>query len=101
MYIVLDESDCERIADVILNSNLKGDYCRLTINVDGVDIDVDYELSVDGYFEDDYTNGTGAWICTNADCKINTIKLSDNENIDIDVNKEYIEREVEEYLTNN
>lgn len=46
---------------------------------DGTTIEVCGRYSLVRYMEDDYLNGTGAWICTNAEVEITELLYCDSE----------------------
>jgi hypothetical protein len=69
----LSEKQIERVADLIAHADENESFVTLT---DGdLEIDFGFEREVDGYVEDDYYNGTGAWCCTRAEVYITDTSL--------------------------
>ena len=54
---------------------------------------IDYEIETDGYSEDDYYNGTGAFVTTSADVRITdyVVENSDGEIIDFKLDETKLE----------
>lgn len=52
-------------------------------------------VELDGYTEDDYFNGTGAWIETHRDADVHIITLTDE-----DGNEYEVDKETENYINN-
>lgn len=101
MFITLEKKDCEKIIDAIIaNKEEEGDGCLVHLELNGLSIDVDYSIHLSGYYEDDYENGTGAWVCESAKLQIWKVQLEDNVQVMIDVDTDYIESEVEDYFLN-
>lgn len=94
MHIVLDNDDCKKIIDAIIE---RGKSCTATVEICGLTFDVDFDLEVEYSREDDYFNGTGAYVCESAWCSITDVWLED-EDIAIDVDTTYIENEVENHF---
>lgn len=64
MFIQLEEKDYQAIAQAIADSaEEKG---TAYVDIDGLGFKVDFEKGISGYVEDDYNNGTGAFVCTDA-----------------------------------
>lgn len=64
-----------------LKSMMSADSGTVEYEKDGEILSFYYTTRVDGYIEDDYYNGTGAQIITDATCTISMIECS-NENGD-------------------
>ena len=97
MYIVLDKNDCSKIIDAIIQSGESGTITSLVIN--GLSFGVCFDLEVEYSREDDYFNGTGAYVCESVYCSIMDIWLEE-EDVAIDVDTTYIENEVEKHFRN-
>ena len=54
-------------------------------NGDVMYIEVCGSYSLEEYQENDYFNGTGAWVCTDADVKIDSIIYCDEEGNELDL----------------
>lgn len=94
MYIVLEKKDCDNIVNAIIE---KGESCIMTIEIGGLDFGIDFDLEVEYSREDDYFNGTGAYVCESVYCSITDIWLEE-EDVTIDVDTTYIENEVENHF---
>lgn len=81
MVIVLDEYDCGKIAEAIINNTEDGLYCMVTIDFNGLYINVAYGI-----------DRKDAWFV------INNVQVSDNVCIAIDVDFNDIECNVRNYL---
>lgn len=96
MYIVLDNNDCKKFIDAIIE---KGESCITSVEIGGLDFGIDFDLEVEYSREDDYFNGTGAYVCDSAYCSITDVWLEE-EDVAIDVDTRYIENEVEKHFRN-
>lgn len=96
MYIVLEKKDCDRIVDAIIE---RGESGIVSVAISGMDFDIDFDLEVEFSREDDYFNGTGAYVCESAYCSITDVWL-ENEDVAVDVNTRCIENEVENHFRN-
>lgn len=96
MHIVLDNDDCKKIIDAIIE---KGESCITNVEISGLPFSIDFDLEVEYSREDEYFNGTGAFVCESAWCSITDIWLED-EDVAIDVDTRYIENEVEKHFRN-
>lgn len=67
---------------------------NVELDVDDVMIVVNGSFEIDGYMEDDYFDGTGAWITTDVFMKINTITScnEDGDKVDLGLSVKEIER---------
>lgn len=72
--MVLDNKDYKKIAEQIYEEENYVEYEK-----DGETIFIDCTLNVEGYREDDYFNGTGAFIPTSADFVINSVESYDDD----------------------
>ena len=52
---------------------------------DGEQLEISYYLDTDGFYEDDYFNGTGAKIITNCDFYIRDYHLYNEDGFEIDI----------------
>lgn len=90
------------IADAIANSvdDSEGKF-SVEVEVDGIIISAEGSYEVDGYREDDYYNGTGAYIVTKAEVEIDDIQAYDEDGNKADVPCEWyeIERMAEDRLS--
>lgn len=82
-------ADCANAGISSVSVDKKDETLTLTVDV-----------TVEGYMEDDYYNGTGAFIPTNSDCRIIDIELCtlDDKCKMPDVDRTRIEKETEEIL---
>ena len=97
MHIVLDNDDCKKIVDAIIE---KGETCTTTVEICGLTFGVDFDLEVEYSREDDYLNGTGSYVCEYVYCSIMDIWLEE-EDVAIPVDSTdttYIENEVEKHF---
>lgn len=86
MKIVLDNRDLCAIAGLIAaDRNERG---TVVYDAGGVEITVEYSSVIDGYMENDYFNGTGAYIVTSAEVYIDDVYA------DVEAEVEYDEREL-------
>lgn len=86
MYIVLEQKEYQKIAQAIADAN--EDRGTICVEIDGFEFDVKFEKSVKMYNEDDYRNGTGAWVVSSADVSVKHIKHGD---VIVDYNRYDIE----------
>lgn len=92
----------ETIAAVIADSiNDNHGSFSLEVEMDGnTVVEVSGRYEIDGYREDDYLNGTGAWVTTRAAVSVECIEAydEDGEAVEIDCSLNEIERYVENEL---
>lgn len=79
---------------------IEGDKGTFSVEVEtenGVMICADGSFEIDGYREDDYFNGTGAWVATYVSVRVETVEAydEDGEPVEIDCDLSEIERSVE------
>lgn len=85
MRIQLDETDIKAIAGLIASDMQESGTVRYTSHE--IEITVDYFLFTEGYREDDYFNGTGAYIVTSAEVVIRTVESDNGMEVDFDEDK--------------
>lgn len=95
MYIVFEEKDYMAIAKMIRDSDI--DNGTDSIEIQGLEFEVNFTKEVDGYYEDDYTNGTGTWVTTSAYIRVMNIRC---DGIEIDYSGRKLESIVEEFIMN-
>lgn len=96
MYIVLKSEECKKIAKAIFEQN--SDTREVVVTIANLNLVVNYSLEIDGYYEDDYFNGTGAWVTTSVDFTLHDVKVEGCEDIAISCDSNIIENEVKEYF---
>lgn len=88
----------ETIANAIYNAidSSNGTF-SVEVEVNNTLVVVDGSFEIDGYPEDDYFNGTGAWVTTYVSVYIDGIEAYDEDGneIDVDCDLTEIERSVE------
>lgn len=77
MYIQLEDDDCREIAELIAEA----DDGSGSVYYSDLEIKVSYYKIVKYDREDDYFNGTGAWIVKDLQVEINEIKCLDGTNV--------------------
>lgn len=93
MYIVLEDDDYKDIAQQIIDERC--DKGVLYTDISGVDcFEVAYTCDVDGYTENDYFSGTGAFVATSAQATC-TIK---NELCKVLYDKQKVESMIEKMI---
>ena len=92
----------ETIANAIVE-NIEGNNGTFSVEVEVNDtlLVVDGSFEIDGYCEDDYFNGTGAWVTTNVFVCIHNVEAYDEDGneIEADCSLTEIERYAECELT--
>lgn len=68
---------------------------------DGEVLSFDYTMEVEGYEEDDYFNGTGAWVTTDVILEIENVACCDEEGEEVpfDFDYEKLNKEVNELIS--
>lgn len=94
MKIKLDKEDCIEIARDISEYFDKESICT---EICGLEIQVEYRLEKIGYVEDDYYNGTGAFVCTDIDFELSSI-IPTYVDAEIDYSIKHIESELRRTL---
>ncbi|CDB12118.1 unknown [Bacteroides sp. CAG:633] len=88
----------ETIANAIVE-NIEGNEGTFSVEVEvnNTLVVVDGRFEIDGYCEDDYFNGTGAWVTTYVSVYIDGIEAYDEDGneVDVDCDLTEIERSVE------
>ena len=88
----------ETIANAIVES-IEGANGTFSVEVEVNDtlIVVDGSFEIDGYCEDDYFNGTGAWVTTYVAVRIDNVEACDEDSNEVEVTCDLteIERSVE------
>lgn len=88
----------ETIASAIVE-NIEGGNGAFSIEVEvnGTTVYADGNFEIDGYQEDDYFNGTGAWVTTYVAVSVESVEAydEDGEAVEIDCSLNEIERYVE------
>lgn len=97
MVIELTNSDYQAIANMIASSQEYDEQTSEIVESNNMLFEVHFKKSVQGYVEDDYYNGTGAWVCTSADVSLYDIICLD-EGIEVSYNSREIEDLAEMYI---
>lgn len=82
MTLTLSHKDNEMIAQEIASY----ENGKHTLYYSDFEIQVNFRCEVSGYTENDYFNGTGAWVATSAEVTIISIECGDIE-VDCDTNE--------------
>ncbi len=84
----------ETIANAIVE-NIEGNNGAFSVEVEvnNALVVVDGSFEIDGYCEDDYFNGTGAWVTTYVSVYIDSIEAYDEDGNDMDVDCDLTEIE--------
>ena len=88
----------ETIANAIYNAiDSNNGTFSVEVEVKNTLVVVDGSFEIDGYCEDDYFNGTGAWVTTYVSVCIDSVEAYDEDGneIDVDCDLAEIERSVE------
>lgn len=87
--MVLNDKDYMEIASMIDEGDGGLDYEK-----DGEMLHIDYTFDVDGYFEDDRENGTGAWVETSRCLSVDSAETTDidGKTSTVDVDESRLER---------
>lgn len=94
----------EIIADAVAESISKNanneDTFSIEMEMDGVLVYIDGSFEISGYADDDYFNGTGAWVINYVLVSIDSVEAydEDGEKVDITCNLSKIERYAENEL---
>lgn len=79
--IRIDNVLVKKIAREIANSNdFEGTVC---VKVEDIDVLIVYSKYVDGHYEDDYYNGTGAFIVDYVDVEILSVESDNDELVEL------------------
>lgn len=88
----------ETIANAIYNAiDSNNGTFSVEVEVNNTLVVVDGSFEIDGYCEDDYFNGTGAWATTYVSVCIDSVEAYDEDGneVDVDCDLTEIERSVE------
>lgn len=88
----------ETIANAVYNAiDSNNGTFSVEVEVNNTLVVVDGSFEIDGYCEDDYFNGTGAWVTTYVSVYIDGIEAYDEDGneVDVDCDLTEIERSVE------
>jgi len=104
--MVMKNLNCieERIADAIISEcelgNADNEWFYTEIETGDLFIEVSGHYWTEGYCEDDYYDGTGAWVATDATVSIDYIKAynEDGDRIELDIDEFLIVEAVEKEL---
>lgn len=91
----LTDKDYEAMAELMED----GDSC-IEYKKNGETLYIDYNIDTDGYTEDDYFDGTGAYVCTYANCRINeyTCEDADGETVACNLDENKLKTICEDYI---
>ena len=67
----------------------------IEIELDGITINAKGSIELDGYKEDDYFNGTGAWVETYRSASVELTAFDEDGEVEIDIE---IENEIYKYI---
>lgn len=100
MYITLEDKDLRVIANKIFEKECVNNESTITdyIIIDDLELEIKFNKEIEGYYEDEYENGTGSWVTTRAIVTIHDISACDL-NINVDYDKNSIESMAEDLLT--
>ena len=89
----------ETIANAIVES-IEGNNGTFSVGVEVNDtlVIVDGSFEIDGYCEDDYSNGTGAWVTTYVSVCIENVEAYDEDGNEVEVACDLTE--IEKYVEN-
>lgn len=79
--MTLTKNDYNKISSLIEEGKGTVEYEK-----DNETLYFDYEYEVEGYVEDDYFNGTGAFVQTSADLTINSVECFNEDGDEVDNN---------------
>ena len=89
MYIQLGQKDHEAIAEMVAENP-----CEPYVLYEGL-IEIRYEVDGTGYREDDYFDGTGAYITTSIDVDLKEVKC---DGIEVRYNHDKLKKAIEDLL---
>lgn len=99
MYITLEDKDVREIANMIAEKACSSDSTTTGyLKINDVELEVRFDKHIDGYYEDDYNDGTGAWVTTRACVTLHEISVCDM-NVKVDYERRMIENMAEDLLT--
>lgn len=84
----LTDTDYEKIAELMQENESCVEFTK-----DSETLFIDYEIETDGYTEDDYYNGTGAFVTISADVRITdyVVENTDGEIVDFKLDETRLE----------
>lgn len=89
----------ETIANAIYNAiDSNNGTFSVEVEVNNTLVVVDGSFEIDGYCEDDYLNGTGAWVTTYISVCINSVEAYDEDGNEVEVTCDLTE--IERYAEN-
>ena len=94
MKIVLENKDIKEIASLIASD--QKDRGSVLYCAGGLEITVEYTTFIEGYMENDYFNGTGAYVVTSAEVVIDDI-YSDAE-VEVECDEKLLVQYAEDYI---
>lgn len=91
----LTNEDYDKIAELMQENDLFIEFKKGSET-----LFIDYEIETDGYSEDDYFNGTGAFVTTSAEVRITdySVENSDGENVDLILDETRLENLCKEII---
>lgn len=92
MYIKLEQYDYDAIAEIIAEQE---DTYNGVISYSDLSIEIDYSKQVCSHREDDYYNGTGAWVTDSVEFSLGEVKC---EGIEVKYSHRDLEKTIKEYL---
>lgn len=80
----------------VLASQIEEGEGYAILDKDGVELEIHYKCEKDAYQEDDYYNGTGAWVVTAINMRVLNVSCvnEDGEQVDTDFDDWELEKEV-------
>lgn len=89
--MILTDEDYE-----VLASQIEEGEGYAILDKDGVELEIHYKCEEDAYQEDDYYNGTGAWVVTAINMRVLNVSCvnEDGEQVDTDFDDWELEKEV-------
>lgn len=95
MYIELETDDMLAICNIL---STKDGSDSIYMYIKGIEFQISFVIYKKGYYEDDYENGTGAWVTTDANVSIRDISACDID-MQVSYDKKFIEQTTEQLLT--
>lgn len=94
MEIKLNKQEHELIAEQIAD---RFDSTYIEIELCNLKLSLTYNLEKIGYIEDDYSNGTGAFICTDVEFRLHDISAI-NIDAEIDYSEKWLDKAIRKIL---
>lgn len=95
MYIELETDDMLAICNMLSTKDGSDSICMY---IKGVEFQISFVIYKKGYYEDEYENGTGAWVTTDANVSISDISACDID-MQVSYDRNFIEQTTEQLLT--